>query len=75
MVKLEIPILDETTTTIATDEVMEVVADAGILRKTELEEQVELSGRELTTALVQLVERGDVALFPIGDHVQIRDES
>lgn len=74
MAKVEIPILDETVVT-ADERVRNVVTEQGRVRLADLEEQLPYSHTELRLTLVRLVEQGDVALFPIGDTVQVRDES
>jgi hypothetical protein len=59
---------------ISASDVIEIAEERGTLRKTDLEDEIDAPDDELDTALVRAVERGDVALFPVGDSVQIRYE-
>lgn len=50
-------------------------AVAGADRLCRVEERVDVNEREhLYRPLMELVEQGDVAIFPMGEYVQIRDE-
>jgi hypothetical protein len=60
---------------VSASDVIEIAQREGTLRKSDLEDETDVTDRELDTALVRAVERGEIALFPIGDSVQIRDES
>jgi len=59
----------------STEQVREHLTDVGIARLSELRDQLSLDRYELRLALAHLVERGDVAVFPVGNTVQVRDES
>lgn len=56
------------------DDVAEIVEDEGTMRFSELAEEVDVRTDALRISLMQLAERGDVAVFPVGDSVQIRSE-
>lgn len=50
-------------------------AVAGNERLCRIEEQLGVENRDhLYRPLMELVERGDVAIFPMGEHVQVRDD-
>jgi predicted ArsR family transcriptional regulator len=74
MAEIEVPFRDEPSPS-TIDTLNEIVDDQGPVRLTELEEQLSVSDRELRFSLMQLVERGDAALFPVGDTVQVRSEN
>jgi hypothetical protein len=61
-------------TTLSARDVLEVAEKEGTLRKAELEKELDYSDRDLDSALVRAVEHGKIALFPVGDSVQIRYE-
>jgi hypothetical protein len=74
MAKVDIPILDEDVDT-PTEKISAIVTDQGTIRLSELRDELNLNDHQLRLALFELLERGDLALFPIGDSVQVRDES
>jgi hypothetical protein len=71
MAKVPIPFQEDKTA----DELVELVNETGTMRKAEIEQEVEATDERLNNALVQAVERGDIALFPVGGTVQVRDET
>lgn len=71
MAKFYISSLDESN---QIDQLKTIVDERGRVRLTELEDELSLPPDDLRAALVELVEDGDAALFPIGDTVQVRSE-
>jgi hypothetical protein len=69
MAKIKIPFLPQV-------HIREVLNEEGCVRLAELEEELEdMDREELYPHLMELVEQGDVAIFPVGDTVQVRDDS
>lgn len=55
------------------DEILSAVA--GTERLCRIQDELGVDNREhLYRPLMELVERGDVAIFPMGEHVQVRDD-
>lgn len=71
MAEIPVPFLNPVTA----QDVIEIAEEEENLRKSELEKQINASDGELDTALVRAVERGKIALYPVGNTVQIRHES
>lgn len=57
------------------ERVLRVVDDHnGVARLENIVEEIDADHADLRDPLVRLVEQGDVALFPVGDSVQVRRE-
>lgn len=55
------------------DEILSAVA--GTERLCRIQEELNVDNRDhLYRPLMELVEQGDVAIFPMGEHVQVRDD-
>lgn len=70
---VEIPVLDEKVVS-PDHRVKKIVTEKGRVRLAELEDELPYSHTELRLVLFRLLEQGDVAVFPVGDSVQVRDE-
>jgi hypothetical protein len=55
--------------------VQEAIEEEGMMRLSELADELEHDRAELYKPIMTRVEHGDLAVFPMGDTVQIRDES
>ena len=71
MNKFYIPVLDESN---PVEQMSTILDERGPVRLTELEDEFSLPPDAFRATLVQLVKRGDAALFPVGDTVQVRSE-
>jgi DNA-binding IclR family transcriptional regulator len=53
-------------------DVLEVGEDHDVLRLEEIAEEIDAVRSDLYKPLMELVERGEVAIFPVGGSVQVR---
>jgi hypothetical protein len=60
---------------IAPEEVQVVVDDEGVIRLSELAEEMGTRTASLHSPVMELVVQGKAAVFPIGDVVEVRSES
>jgi Mn-dependent DtxR family transcriptional regulator len=61
-------------TDVSVDHLNRVVDQKGTIRLTELADDLEVDVPTLHGPLMELAKRGDVAIFPVGDSVQVRSE-
>jgi hypothetical protein len=60
---------------IAPEEVQVVVDDEGVIRLSELAEEMSTGTASLHSPVMELVVQGKAAVFPIGDVIEVRSES
>jgi hypothetical protein len=58
-----------------TPELLRVVEQEGVIRLSELADELRRDRSDLYGPLVRHLEKGKLSLFPVGDSVQVRHES
>lgn len=60
---------------VSPSEILEAGSDQDVMRLEELAEEIDTNRSDLYKPLMELIERGDAAAFPVGGSVQVRFES
>jgi len=75
MAKVEIPFVDQRLDENEEQMMLNIIESERTVRLSKLAEMTGYDRDDLHLSLMQFVEQGDVAVFPVGDSVQVRFDS